>query len=422
MAPQDDSSTAPDSATDTDPIHPDPPTHPDIHIEVVDSLTAPGTPVAVPVEQNTQIGEPPRRPAAPGTEFVHQIASGSLDAGDLDALPELPSTRLTRETTRTPRERRIRRLTYGLVTTALLFIIGMSIYELQRLETPEEVLDPERPTKRVETAAPGVLQVSERPASLPEELPDRGKKAPRVLAVEVEQVFADEHTEAVKLGDRHVVAGAVTIVNLWATWCEPCKRELPGFRDIFAAADWGDDVRFVPILLDSTDPVWAFQNYAASMPKDAHFLVDPLQTAVPEALRGAGLLAKDSGLPVTILFDCRRHIRLLKVGELGAADFETLKTQLQQLRGELGASFCKEPPRRPRPLPTTLPTTLPEPVPESASAPKLPVKTSRCGNHDCEAGETEKNCCDCMNCPDTKRCESPRSTPICVDKVDALKD
>lgn len=384
------------------------PTQPDVHIEVVDGSTDPVTPVQVTGEQNTQIAEPPQRPVIPGTEFVHQIAPGPLDMADLDGLTELPPTPLTRETTRTPLQRRNRRLTYVLVTTALLLIIGVSIYEVQRIaRTEETAADEGLLTESNPPVPPTAPRAVERPASLPEDLPDRGKKATRVLSVEIEQVFTDEHIQSAKLGEGYVAAGAVTIVNLWATWCEPCKRELPGFRDMFSASDWDDEVRFVPILLDSKDPVWAFHHYAASMPKNAPFLVDPLQGAVVGALRGPDLLQNDSGLPVTAVFDCRRHIRLLHVGELGAADFETLKSQLHQLRAELGTSFCKEP-RRARKAPVVTP-------PAKAATP-------RCGNHACEAGESSKNCCDCLACPESKRCESPRSSPICVDKVEVLKD
>lgn len=39
------------------------------------------------------------------------------------------------------------------------------------------------------------------------------------------------------------------LVNLWAYWCEPCRRELPAIQD--AAATLGDDVQ---VVLSHTDP------------------------------------------------------------------------------------------------------------------------------------------------------------------------
>lgn len=46
-----------------------------------------------------------------------------------------------------------------------------------------------------------------------------------------------------------VQAGKPMVVNMWAYWCEPCRRELPAIQD--AAAALGDEVRFV---VSHTDP------------------------------------------------------------------------------------------------------------------------------------------------------------------------
>lgn len=46
-----------------------------------------------------------------------------------------------------------------------------------------------------------------------------------------------------------VQAGKPMLVNLWAYWCEPCRRELPAIQE--AAATLGDDVQ---VVISHTDP------------------------------------------------------------------------------------------------------------------------------------------------------------------------
>jgi peroxiredoxin len=43
--------------------------------------------------------------------------------------------------------------------------------------------------------------------------------------------------------------GKVVVVNVWATWCPPCRVEMPGFVDL--QREWGDaGVQFVGIAVD----------------------------------------------------------------------------------------------------------------------------------------------------------------------------
>ena len=44
--------------------------------------------------------------------------------------------------------------------------------------------------------------------------------------------------------------GKVALVNLWATWCAPCRKEMPAL-DRLAGALGGDDFSVVPVSIDT---------------------------------------------------------------------------------------------------------------------------------------------------------------------------
>lgn len=71
------------------------------------------------------------------------------------------------------------------------------------------------------------------------ELAENGRPAPDVVAETME-------------GDRFRLRehrGKVVVVNVWATWCPPCRVEMPGFIDLQERFR-GDGAQFVGISVD----------------------------------------------------------------------------------------------------------------------------------------------------------------------------
>jgi thiol-disulfide isomerase/thioredoxin len=114
--------------------------------------------------------------------------------------------------------------------------------------------------------------------------------------------------------DRH--RGKILVVNFWATWCPPCREEIPFF--IEAQTKFGPEgLQFVGIALDDSRQVAGFvQEYAINYP----ILIGGINES--EILRKLG--NPGGGLPYTLIYD--RNGKLLEkiIGGLDKARLERL--------------------------------------------------------------------------------------------------
>ena len=101
--------------------------------------------------------------------------------------------------------------------------------------------------------------------------------------------------------------GQPIVVNLWATWCPPCRREMPALA---AAQAWYDDVHIV--FANQGEDAGTIQRYLDAEGLDLDLvLVDRLSQLSQDA--GA------RGLPTTLFFDAKGRLIDVHVGELTRA-------------------------------------------------------------------------------------------------------
>jgi thiol-disulfide isomerase/thioredoxin len=86
-------------------------------------------------------------------------------------------------------------------------------------------------TSLVLLLSPAAAAPAQAPAPPPAVKPGATVEAPKFLPEEVTgQELRDLSGRAFRLSD---FRGRVYVVNLWATWCGPCRLEIPGFNKLY---------------------------------------------------------------------------------------------------------------------------------------------------------------------------------------------
>jgi thiol-disulfide isomerase/thioredoxin len=104
-------------------------------------------------------------------------------------------------------------------------------------------------------------------------------------------VFYDETGAAKKISD---FKGKVVLVNVWATWCGPCKIEMPTLAKL-AGSYAGKPVEVVPISIDTADDSAKAKLFIAQ--NDPLKFYHDRQMKLPWTLKPAAM-----GMPTTIVY------------------------------------------------------------------------------------------------------------------------
>jgi len=129
--------------------------------------------------------------------------------------------------------------------------------------------------------------------------------------------------------------GKVVLINFWATWCEPCRAEMPALNKLRASLAGHP---FAVLAVNLAESEARVRRFMEQVPLDFPVLLDRDS--------GASKAWKARVLPVSFVVDAEGRIRYSALGEIDWAQDSVRKAMLAlmpreaiQPRAELSASF-----------------------------------------------------------------------------------
>lgn len=114
-------------------------------------------------------------------------------------------------------------------------------------------------------------------------------------------------------------AGRPLMINYWATWCAPCRREIPLLNQL-RAEGLAPRLEVIGIAVDFREDVLA---YAQETP--IHY---PLLIGEEDGLAAVQAVGMQPAFPFTVFADSQQRILTVKVGELHRDEAELILGQL----------------------------------------------------------------------------------------------
>jgi peroxiredoxin len=170
---------------------------------------------------------------------------------------------------------------------------------------------------------PAAIAAREPGAAEPAGVPEPGNQAVRI----------PDRLPDFTLGDRDGKPTAISawrgkslIINFWATWCAPCRREIPLLESIDAA--WSArNVAVIGVAVDRRDEVLAFA-------RQFH-MTYPLLIGEQDALDAAAAVGVSSPVfPFTVFADRRGEIVAIFIGELHRPQADLILREVERLDDE----------------------------------------------------------------------------------------
>lgn len=129
-------------------------------------------------------------------------------------------------------------------------------------------------------------------------------------------------------------SGQPILINFWATWCAPCRREMPLLQKLHEESG-NNGLQVIGVAIDHAPDVSAF-----TMETGITYPILVGQEDAIEVTDGFGL--DFLGLPFSVLVDEDGQILKIQLGELHADDLKLIVAVTAELRaGEIGVNAAR---------------------------------------------------------------------------------
>jgi thiol-disulfide isomerase/thioredoxin len=194
------------------------------------------------------------------------------------------------------------------------FLIYHTVFDKHPLPGRQSGAPTSSPLSSAPASAPGSAPVSvPTPATTPAQTTSTGGTAPLTLPAAV--ALPDSN------GTMHHLAeyrGRPLVLNFWATWCEPCRREIPLLQALHK--DRGDAVQIVGVAVDFQKDVLRYAQ--------ARGITYPLLMGEKDGLAAVNAFGMQTVFPFTIFADASGNIVAVKIGELHADEARLILAQV----------------------------------------------------------------------------------------------
>ena len=176
-----------------------------------------------------------------------------------------------------------------LLAALIILAAGLAGYFAYRTRVSRDALVPAAPAA-AKPQAPAAEPAGPARKAVPDTLPDI--------------TLADRDGKPTKLAS---FGGRPLMVNFWATWCAPCRREIPLLNKISVERK-AQNAQIVGIAVDFREDVL---KYVKEMP-----LKYPLLIGEEDGLAAAEAFGMGMAFPFSVFIDSQNRILTVKIGEL----------------------------------------------------------------------------------------------------------